>query len=388
MALPPHHPRTMSDEELSGWVRGLIERQTPESDTLDYKRTVNVASRQHKLELAKDVSSFANQSGGVVLYGVPEDTSGEAPIPRPLADCGVAIPPGLPETVENILVETIDPPLPEHHVRVVSLGDEPNKKVLFVYHPTSWNRPHMTLYEDGRYYRRGSFRAVIMKEREVEGLYAMRLASTQTAREFFRSADFGPLPKDEPSIRVGICPRFSLVRRETMRERTFVDWLDANPPGGRRGAWGPFLDGWRFVAYAGGPVGGRQFDVRLFHSGAVSFTVAMSELIPSGKVGLLSVERFLNKYALDVANKAFELLMIAGPMTIRISLFNVAGLMAEEIDPWTAGGGGPSALAGDTAFEEEASTDELRFYRQAVLDRLQNRLASAFGLWREPRSGR
>ncbi len=377
----------MSDEDLSAWVRALIERRAPESDALDYKTTIKVDTRSHKLELAKDVSSFANKSGGVVLYGVPEDNSGEVPIPRPLADCGMVIPPGLPETVENILVETIDPPLPELHVRIVSLGDAPNKNALFVYHPASWNRPHMTLYGDGRYYRRGSFRAVIMEEREVEALYAMRRAAAHTAREFFTSSDFGPLPQRQPSIRVGICPRFYLVRRETMRERKFVEWLVANPPGDRRGWWGPFLDGWRFVAYAEGLVGGRQFDVRLFHSGAVSSTVDMSDLIQENKVRLRSVEQLLKRYALDVANKAFDLLRVAGPVTVRISLSNVAGLVAEEIDPWTAGAGGPFALAGDTVFEEEASTDEFRFHQQAVLERLQNRLASAFGLWREPRAG-
>ena len=113
----------------------------------------------------------------------------------------------------------------------------------------------------------------------------------------------------------------------------------------------------------------------------------MSDLIQENKVRLRSVEQLLKRYALDVANKAFDLLRVAGPVTVRISLSNVAGLVAEEIDPWTAGAGGPFALAGDTAFEEEASTDEFRFHQQAVLERLQNRLASAFGLWREPRAG-
>jgi hypothetical protein len=69
-----------------------------------------------------------------------------------------------------------------------------------------------------------------------------------------------------------------------------------------------------------------------------------------------------------------------------VSLFNVAGLTAEEIAPWEAGGGGPNALAPESfVFEEEGSAEEFRFHRQAVLDRLQDRLASAFGLWREPR---
>lgn len=375
----------MSDEELSAWVRDLITRRAPESHTLDYKQTIKIETRRDKLELAKDVSSFANEGGGIILYGVPEADGGEAPLPKPLEDCGMTIPAKLPETVENILVETIDPPLPEHHIRVVSLRDDPNGSGLFVYHPASWNRPHMTLYDDGRYYRRGSFRAVMMKEREVERLYAMRRAAVQATHEFFASSDFGPLPEDAPAIRVAICPRFMLVRREAMRELTFVEWLEGNPPGGRRGGWGPFLDGWRFVAYANGPINGRQFDVRLFHSGAVSSTASMLDLIADGKVRLRAVEQFLNKYALDVGDKAFELLRIAGPVTIRVPLFNAEGLTADDIDPWRAGPDGPSALSSHVVFDEEASASELRFERGAVVHRLQDRFASAFGLWREPR---
>src|SRR5262249_41792224 len=128
-----------------------------------------------------------------------------------------------------------------------------------------------------------------------------------------------------------------------------------------------------------------QFDTRLFHSGAVSFTFAVSDTIHEGKLRLLDVERFWAKYALDIAATAFEILRIAGPVSLRVSTFNAAGLEANEIDPWRSWADGPSRLERDIAFEEDASTHELRFCRQAVIDRLQNRLASAFGLWREPR---
>jgi hypothetical protein len=111
----------------------------------------------------------------------------------------------------------------------------------------------------------------------------------------------------------------------------------------------------------------------------------MSETLVEDKLRLLSVERVLNKYALDLAEKAFELLRIAGPVQVRVSLFNGAGLTAQEIDPWISGNEGSVALTGDIEFDEESSTEELRFTRQAVIRRLQDRLASAFGLWREPR---
>ena len=45
MALPQPDPRAMSDEELSAWVRALVERRAPESHTLDYKQTIKVDTR-------------------------------------------------------------------------------------------------------------------------------------------------------------------------------------------------------------------------------------------------------------------------------------------------------------------------------------------------------
>jgi hypothetical protein len=98
------------------------------------------------------------------------------------------------------------------------------------------------------------------------------------------------------------------------------------------------------------------------------------------------VEQFLNDYVFSAANKTFDVLRITGPLTIREWLFRVQGLEAADIDPWTRAGPGPLALTNSqVVFDEETSVAELRFHRPAVLDRVQDRLASAFGLWRPPR---
>jgi hypothetical protein len=229
----------MSEADLSKWVLDIITRRVPESDTIDYKAMIEVDTRPQKLELVKDVSSFANERGGTVLYGIPEDRSGPAPIPQPLDACGITLPQKLPETVENILVETVNPPLPEPVVKAVSIGPTPDKQVLLVYHPASWNRPHMALYEDGRYYRRANFRSVRMSEPEVEAAYAARRGSAQVAIEFFNSADFG-LPAAGSFSHGVVCPRHALFRPDVMREAVFRAWLEETPPEGRRGLWIPF----------------------------------------------------------------------------------------------------------------------------------------------------
>jgi Putative DNA-binding domain len=100
----PKPPHLLSPEELVNFVRVLINEKWPESDTLDYKAALNYARPKDRIELAKDISSFANEVGGTVIYGVPETTVIER--------CGLELSPGLLETVENILLDGVTPVLP------------------------------------------------------------------------------------------------------------------------------------------------------------------------------------------------------------------------------------------------------------------------------------
>ena len=136
-----------------------------------------------------------------------------------------------------------------------------------------------------------------------------------------------------------------------------------------------------------GPYNGRLFEVRLFHSSAVSWTFDLSRLFVSERTAALlpaSVENFLRLYGLRVGSKAFEFLGVGGPVTIRLVLHHVKGLEAAERSPWRADySAGRSTWEKDVlSFEEEPSGGELRFNVEAVIARLMDRLMSAFGMWR------
>ncbi len=204
----------------------------------------------------------------------------------------------------------------------------------------------------------------------------------------FATADFGdPLPEGIFS-RVVIWPHFSLVRRESLRERRFREWLDAHPPGGRRGDWAPFLNGVRFLSYARGALHNRQFEFRLFHSGAVAFTLDIGPLARDNDLNLGRLREAIGEYALNYARVGFELLGVAGPVTIQVSLWHVAGLRgflppAHELADRIVG---PTALeTHNLSFTEESSVSEVHAQTDAVVSRLFDRLLSAFGLW--PRAG-
>src|SRR5207249_1761010 len=156
-------------------------------------------------------------------------------------------------------------------------------------------------------------------------------------------------------IRVIVCPHLTLARREAMRERRFLAWLVANPPAGRRGDWAPFLDGWRFLSYAGGALHGHQFEVRLFHSGATAWTADMNDIFAADVLMLQLLEQFLDLYALQPAGKACEFFCIPGPITVQVSVHRLAGQSAlDRTNTWIANmeRGKSDPLARDFAFDE------------------------------------
>jgi predicted HTH transcriptional regulator len=62
---------------MSTWTKERIEKmitdRVEESLTLDYKRAASLEKSDDKrTEITKDVSSFANSSGGTIIYGVAE----------------------------------------------------------------------------------------------------------------------------------------------------------------------------------------------------------------------------------------------------------------------------------------------------------------------------
>jgi predicted HTH transcriptional regulator len=160
----------MSLEELRDGIIACIQDRMPESDSLDYKATLNIRTQSERIELAKDMSSFANELGGTIIYGVPEKEENGVPVPMPLQDCGIQIDPGLTEQAENILLDSIRPVLPNIFVKTVDVPGAKGKHLVVVHHPVSWNKPHMVeAYNVRRYFRRGNYRAVLMSEREIEG---------------------------------------------------------------------------------------------------------------------------------------------------------------------------------------------------------------------------
>ncbi|MBU4447786.1 MAG: ATP-binding protein, partial [Proteobacteria bacterium] len=166
------HPDTMSDSELYQKIHSWVHTKTPESIFLDYKKELFFETQKQKIELGKDISSFANTKGGCLLYGIDEDRQSIDSAPIPKIEYGMVPINRQLIDIENILGSIISPTLPELRIRQVSLEHDTSKIVYLIWHPKSWVAPHMVNgFKNNKYYKRGNFKSEPMEEHEVDILY-------------------------------------------------------------------------------------------------------------------------------------------------------------------------------------------------------------------------
>ena len=222
----------MSDEDLQLWVSHLVDDLVEEGPRLDYKEIQGLDKPGDRREVAKDISSFANEVGGTVLYGIPEKRTADRP-PVPSKPYGISPIPNFESRVEDVLVDSIQPTLPEWRIRQVVVSQRPKQVVYVVWVPESWVGVHMVEgYADSRYYRRGQYRAVPMTEREVSERYERVLITRNWVDEFLCSPELNYvnalLPEAYRSHYV-VCPAIASKNRIDFSSSNVRQWLQSHP---------------------------------------------------------------------------------------------------------------------------------------------------------------
>lgn len=161
-----------TEADLIALHTGLVK----ESLHLEYKASDAVDKRddKKKLEIARDVSAFANADGGQIVYGMKENKDHE---PEGL-DAGLD-PREYPEIwFEQVLQQHVTPKLtakPRH----VPLSNGRVAVVIDI--SATQGDPHQA---DGRYYRRHNFNRLIMEHYEVRDMFR-RSTHPDLSMDFF-----------------------------------------------------------------------------------------------------------------------------------------------------------------------------------------------------------
>lgn len=141
----------------------LIKNEVKEDLHLDYKDGHALSKDDQKItEITKDVSSFANADGGIIIYGISEDKKSQKPIrTSPIIDKTIT-----KEWLEQ-KIDLITPRI--KNVRIFPIDDFENGIIYVVKIPRSEDVPHMA--KNKLYYKRHNFSCEPLEHYEVKDLF-------------------------------------------------------------------------------------------------------------------------------------------------------------------------------------------------------------------------
>ena len=127
----------------------LKENEVLEGKTIEYKRELNLDSRDDRKEFLADVSSFANATGGDLIIGIIENSG----IPDEIKGLEREILDNLEGKIEGLLRDATEPRV---YVDIHEVPLSNSKFVLIIRVPNSWRSPHRILMRDNNFYSRNS----------------------------------------------------------------------------------------------------------------------------------------------------------------------------------------------------------------------------------------
>jgi hypothetical protein len=261
------------DSVSPGEINQLVADKVREGRNLDYKRELPTGGNDPKKEFLADVTSFANGSGGTIVFGVTEtkDASGKnTGIPDAVVGLQVNFDAEILR-LEQWLQTGVEPRLPGHRFHVVETGS--NCKVIVLVVRQSWLAPHMVATSDSRFYSRTSAGKYSLDVAEIRTAFLRSEASGERVRRFrdgrlssIASADT-PVPlSDGARLVLHIVPLASLERQPGP---DLANWSKRSPVAIDGTSMGGHFNADGYVDYAGTEVAGRRAYVQLFREGSL-----------------------------------------------------------------------------------------------------------------------
>lgn len=318
-------------------IQDLVTNQVREGKNLEYKRVLAATTGDEKKEFLADISSFANTSGGDLLFGVTA-TDGIATSITPIEISNIDS-----ETLrlESIIRTGLDP-------RIAAIvhaipADIANNYVLIIRIEESWNKPHRIVFSgSGKFFARSSagkyeldveelrqaFTLSDGIEKKINDFRADRLISIETGNVHL------PL-SSKHVIAVHVMPLESFSTKLSLTKEQLLSFTYENDSTNlfQPMYWGnsynsPNINLEGMYAYSPNPTdGGARSYVQLFRNGSIEIVESLmldrqgSDQIPYGlyeKEIIRATERAL---------KILAKLNINMPVYIGVSLLNVKGLI-------------------------------------------------------------
>jgi hypothetical protein len=191
----------------------LVDNNVREGREVEYKEALTITTPAQQQEFLNDVSSFANTSGGTLIYGIKENNQDAG---TPVEVCGLKgeNPGGKIVHMVNIINTGLDPQLQGVSIFPVALPSHEGRVAIALSIPKSYASPHM-VKSSGRFYSRnsaGKFPLDVTQLRtafELAGTTAERIRSFRVERlSRISSGEETPAPlnEQEPKLVLHLVP--------------------------------------------------------------------------------------------------------------------------------------------------------------------------------------
>jgi hypothetical protein len=145
-------------------IQSLVDQGVRERKFIEYKRDLpDLKAESHKKEFLNDVASFANASGGDLVFGIEVDKE-QKDLPTKVVGIPVATEDALQLQIQGIVTGGLDPRVPKFETHFVPTA--PGRGVLVLRVGKSWRGPHM-VKETGRFFSRTSSGKFTLDVREI-----------------------------------------------------------------------------------------------------------------------------------------------------------------------------------------------------------------------------
>jgi hypothetical protein len=188
-------------------IAALVSEKVAERKLLEYKEKLPEGTDGAKKEFLADVCSFANSSGGDIVFGIRDqrDSSGKATgVPEAVVGLANANLSAERERLEAIIRDGIKPRIPQVQTREVGIQGQGPVVLLRV--GKSWIKPHMVSYGGtSRFYSRHSSGKYQLDVQEIGQAFAEQRSLGEQLRNWRADriahilSDEGPMLLDGPS---------------------------------------------------------------------------------------------------------------------------------------------------------------------------------------------
>lgn len=139
----------MTEKELQFFIdNGVVENRY-----LEYKKELKIDRDKEKKEFLADISSFANASGGKIIYGISEER--ETGKPKEIVGIDFKNVDQEIQKLDNIIKTGIEPRIVG--IEIIPIKIQNSKFVITISIPKSWISPHRVIFDNhGHFYIRTS----------------------------------------------------------------------------------------------------------------------------------------------------------------------------------------------------------------------------------------